>query len=80
MLSKVISFVPFWQTISWYSADARRKAIPKFLLLWVMSLSPLALSALLQEVPPNEGLFSAFVDKFWKSFLRGISLFTQCHS
>jgi hypothetical protein len=68
MLSKITAFLPFCRAVSWYSGDARRKALPKFLVLWGMSLAPLLLAALLQEIPVNESMFSAFCKKFGASF------------
>lgn len=69
MLSKVTAFLPFWTTISWYSPDARRKALPKFLVLWAMSLAPLLLAAVLQEIPDKDNMIVAFCRKLGVSFL-----------
>jgi len=68
MLSQVTAFVPFWTAIWWYTPEARRKALPKFLVLWGMSLAPLLLAAGLQEVPADQNSVGAFCKKFYSSF------------
>lgn len=68
MLSKIMGWVPFWRTLSCYSRDDKRAAFPKFLILWAMSLAPLFLAAVLQEMPASGSMFGAFAKEFGSSF------------
>ncbi len=69
MLAKVTSVLPFWKSISCYSSHDRWKALPKFLIFWVISLSPLFLAAVLQQIPEKESVLGAICRKIVASFL-----------
>jgi hypothetical protein len=68
MFSTIMGWVPFWKTLSCYSREDKRAAIPKFLILWAMSLAPVLLAAVLQQMPAKESMIFALFNELGSSF------------
>jgi hypothetical protein len=66
-----IRYIPFINSLYSFSIKDHLKAIPKFLILWLLSSLPILWSTLFSSVP--EGDYSKFA-KFWNSFCNSFSV------